>query len=95
MPIRHSPTLTLALESLEATSIPATPQPRISPGMDLSALSDEVLQLQDEMNRALGHLLTTRVSIDALCRKQVLVFETTFCQNEAQTAKAIKEVRAC
>ena len=94
VPISHLPSPTLASEAPQETSIPATPQPNISCGMDLSTLSDEVLWLQEEMNRALGHLLTTRASIDALCRKQVSDFETAFCQNEAQTTKAIKEMRA-
>ena len=46
------------------------------------------------MNRAMGQLLTTRESIDTHCRKQVSDTKTTFCQNEAQTAEAIKEVKA-
>ena len=47
-----------------------------------------------EMNRAMGWLPTTRASIDTHHRKKVLDPKTIFHQNEAQTAKAIKEVRA-
>ena len=42
----------------------------------------------------MGHLLTTRASVDVSHRKQVLDLKTTFHQNEAQTTKAIKEARA-
>ena len=42
----------------------------------------------------MGHLLTTKASMDACHRKQVLDFETTFHQNEAETTEAIKEARA-
>ena len=92
IPISHSPSPSLASETLEATSVPATLQPGTHPGTNPSALSDEVLWLQEEMNRVMGCLLTSRTSIDALCRKQVSDFKTTFCQNKAQTAKAITEM---
>ena len=95
VPLSHSPSPTLVLENPETTSVPATLQPRTHPGTDLSALSDEVPQWQEEMNRAMGHLLITRASIDAHHRKQVSDFETSFHQNKAQTTRAIKEVRAC
>ena len=39
-------------------------------------------------------LLMTRASIDTHCKKQVLDFEMAFCQNEAQTTEAIREVKA-
>ena len=94
IPISHSTSPSLASETPKVTSVPAIPQPETCPGMDLSSLSDKVLQLQGEMNRAMGHLPTTRASIDAHCRKQVWDFETTFHQNEAQTTKAIKKARA-
>ena len=42
----------------------------------------------------MGQLLTTRASIVAHCRKQVLDSETIFCQNKAQTTKAIREAKA-
>ena len=90
VPISHLPSLTLVSEPPKVTSIPAAQQPGTHPGMDPSALSNKVLQMQEEMDRAMGDLLTTRVSMGAYCRKQVLDVETTFHQNEV---KAIKEMR--
>ena len=42
----------------------------------------------------MGHLLMTRASMNTHHRKQVSDFKTAFHQNKAQTAEAIKEVRA-
>ena len=95
IPISHLPSQTLALETPKVVSVPAAPPSKTYPGTDMGTLSDEVLQLQGEMNRAMGQLLTTRVSIDAHCRKQVSDTKTAFHQNKAQTTKVIKEVRAC
>ena len=81
IPISHFPSSTLMSETPKVTSVPATPQPRTCPGTDPSVLSNEVLQLQEEMNRAMGHLLKTRASMDACPRKQVSEFKTTFHQN--------------
>ena len=58
------------------------------------APSWNVTQLQEEANKALGHLLVTRSSIDAHWRKQVSVFEMALCQNESQTTEAIMEAKA-
>ena len=60
----------------------------------MGALPAEVIQLQEEMNTAMVQLLTTRVSMDTYCWKQVLYFEMAFCQNEVQTTKAIRETKA-
>ena len=46
------------------------------------------------MNTVIGWLLTTRASMDDCQRRLVLDTETAFHQNEARTAKAIKEARA-
>ena len=94
IPISHSPTLTQVSETPKMTSVPTAPQFGTHPEMDPNALSDEVLQLQEEMNRAMGCFLTTRASMDTCCRKQVSDFETAFCQNEAQTTEAIREAEA-
>ena len=62
-------------------------------GLGASILPGDVIQLQEEMDKALGCLLATRSSLDAHCRKQVLDFETTLCQNESETTEAIKEAK--
>ena len=43
----------------------ATNPPPKTPGADMGALPTEVILLQEEMNNAMGHLLTTRTSLDA------------------------------
>ena len=60
----------------------------------MGALPEEVILLQEEMNRAMEYLLMTRVSIDTHWRKQVSDFETAICQNEAKATEAIREVKA-
>ena len=94
IPISHLPSPTLVPETPEVASIPNALQSKTHLGTVSGTLSDEVLQIQEEMNRAMGQLLTTRVSIDAHCRKQVSDTETAFHQNEAQTTKAIKDAKA-
>ena len=44
VPISHSPSPTLALETPKVTSVPTTPQPGTCSGIDLSVLSNEVFQ---------------------------------------------------
>ena len=44
-------------------------------GLGASILPRDVIQLQEEVGKALGHLLMTRSSLDACQRKQVLDFE--------------------
>ena len=39
--------------------------PTKTPGADAGALPKEVILLQEEMNKAMGHLLMTRTSLDA------------------------------
>ena len=59
----------------------------------VSVPSLDVTQLQEEANKALGHLLATRSSINAHQRKQVSDFGMTLHQNESETIKAIKEAK--
>ena len=93
MPINHSPSLTLVLETPKVASTPTTPPSKTPSGAETGTLSDEVLQLQGETSRAIGQLLMTRVSMDTHCRKQVSDTEAAFCENEAQATEAIREVK--
>ena len=62
-------------------------------GLGTGSLPGDLVQLQEEVGGALGHLLVTRSSLDACQRKQVLDFEMTLCQNESETTEAIKEAK--
>ena len=42
----------------------------------------------------MGHLLATRLSLDAYQWKQVSDFEMALCQNKAETMEAISEAKA-
>ena len=53
----------------------------------------DVAQLQEEANKALGHLLVTRSSLDMQQRKQVSNFGLAIHQNELETTEAIKEAK--
>ena len=73
----------------------ASPFPLVKTlGSSGEAPSLDVTQLQEEANKALGHLLATRSSIDAHQRKKVSDFGMALCQNESDITKAIKEVKA-
>ena len=76
----------------EVSSAPTLPPTR-TPGADMGAFPKEVILLQGEMNRAMGHLLPTRASIDTHGRKQVLDFKMAICQNEAEATQAIREMK--
>ena len=58
------------------------------------APSVDVAQLQEEANKALGHLLATRSSLDARQRRQVSDFGMALSQIELETTEAVKEVKA-
>ena len=88
-----SPTI-LVPETPEPASIPTAPLSKTANGTDTGALPNEVLHLQGEMNRAIGWLLMTRVSMDAHHRKQVLDTEAAFHQNKAQTTEVIRKAKA-
>ena len=77
----------------EAFCTPAT-LPAKTPGADSNTLPRNEILLQEEMNRAMGHLLMTSSSLDACQWKQVSDFEMALCQNEAEATKAIKEAKA-
>ena len=71
---------------------PTTP-PTKTPGAGIGALPEEVILLQEEMNNTMGCLLTTRVSVDAHQRKQVLDFKMAIHQNEAEATEAIRKAK--
>ena len=56
-------------------------------------LLDNVLCLQEEMNDAMVHLLSTRATIDTSHQWVILRTEVSHCQNEMDTFKAIREVK--
>ena len=85
---------TLIILPPEAACTP-TNLPTKTPGADTGALPTEVILLQEEMNNAMGCLLTTRASVDTHQRKQVSDFKMALHQNEAKAAKAIREAKAC
>ena len=63
-------------------------------GPSREAPSLDVAELQEEANKALGCLLATRSSLNTQQRKQVSNFGMALHQNELETTKAIKEVKA-
>ena len=68
--------------------------PTKTPGDDAEALPEEVILLQEEINRAIRWLLMTRASLDAHQWKQVSDFEMALYWNMAKTTEAIKEAKA-
>ena len=75
--------------------IHASPSPPVeTPGPSGEGPSLDVTQLQEVANKALGHLLVTRSSINAHQRKQVSDFGMALHQNESETIKTIKEAKA-
>ena len=94
IPISHSPSPPPRLKTLIVTSVPFTPWLETCPRVDPGTLSEEALQLQREMNVAMGQLLTTRTSMDSCQRRLVSNTKTTLHLNEAKTAVAIKEAKA-
>ena len=60
VPISHSPSLPPVSETLILASVPSAPQSGTHPRAGPDTLSEEVLQLQREMNVAMDWLLTTR-----------------------------------
>ena len=69
----------------------ASPSPLVkTPGLSSEAPSLDVIQLQEKANKALGHFLVTRSSINTCQRKQVSDFAMALHQNESKTTEAIK-----
>ena len=64
-----------------------------TPGPSSRSPSLDVTQLQEEANKALGHLLATRSSINTHWRKQLSDFGMVLCQNESEITVAIKEAK--
>ena len=77
------------LEEIHASLFP----PVEAPGPSREATSLDVMQLQEEANKALGHLLATRSSIDAHQRRQVSDFGMALCQTESDVTDANKEAK--
>ena len=77
----------------EVPCAPITP-PAMTPGADTNALPGNVILLQEEMNRAMGHPLTTMSSLDTRQQKQVSDFEMALHQNEAEATETIREAKA-
>ena len=93
VPISHSPSLLPALRTPTAASSPTTPWSESHPSTDPGVLSEEVLQLQREMNAAMGWPLTTRATMDSCWRRLVFNTKTTLHQNEVNATEDIKEVK--
>ena len=75
--------------------IHASPSPLVKTlGPSGKAPSLDLIQPQEEANKALGHLLVIRSSINAHQRKQVSDFGMACHQNESETTEAIKEAKA-
>ena len=74
-----------------------TPKGACTPTKGLGAgaaiLPKEVFSLQEEMNRAMECLLTTRSSLDAHQRKQVSDFQKALGQNQDVATKTIREAK--
>ena len=64
------------------------------PEANTGALPQEVTLFQEEMNKTIGHLLMTRMSLDACQWKQVSDFKMALCWNGAEATEAIKEAKA-
>ena len=94
IPISNSPSLPPVSKTPTVASIPSAPSSEDCPRADPGTLSEEVLQLQREMNAAMGQLLTTRASMDSHQRRLVSNTKSTLHQNEAMTAATIKEAKA-
>ena len=62
-------------------------------GLGTGILSRDVIQLQEEVGKALGCLSAARSSLNACHRKQVLDFEMALHQNKSETTKAVKEAK--
>ena len=78
---------------LDALTLEEISLPVKTLGVGTGILPGDVIQLQEEVGKALGCLLVTRFSLNACCRKQVLDFAMALCQNKSETTKAIKEAK--
>ena len=77
------------LEEINASS--SHPDGTPEPSGDAPSL--DVTQLQEKANKALGHLLAMRSTMDAHQRKEVSDFGMALCQNEPDITEAIKAMK--
>ena len=78
------------LEEINASLSP--PVKALGPIREATSLDET--RLQEQANKALGHLLATRSSINAHWRRQVSDFSIGLCQTESDVTEAIKEAKA-
>ena len=76
--------------TLERDTSP-TPFPLLANSINLL---DNILHIQEEMNEAMVHLLSARAAIDMHFQQALLETEASHCQNEINTPKVIREVKA-
>ena len=69
-----------------------SPTPLPLPANSINLL-DDVLHLQEEMNNAMVHLLSSRATIDMCCQWVISETEVIHCQNEIDTSEAIREIK--
>ena len=84
---------TMPISQTHKVASTPTTLPTKTTGADRGTLPEEVILLQEEMNRAMGHLLLTRPSVGAHPRKQVLDFKMAIHQNEAEVMETIREAK--
>ena len=80
----------LSCNILERDTSP-TPLPSSAHSVNLL---DNAQHLQEEMNDTLVHLLSARAAIDTCCQWIISETEVSHCQNEIDTSKAIREIKA-
>ena len=68
-----------------------TPFPLLANSINLL---NDVLHLQEEMNTAIVHLLSTLAATDMHCQWAISETEVGHCQNEINTSEAIREIKA-
>ena len=88
-----SPSVSPMPGTSEATSVPSASHSWASSRANSITLPDEVLHLQEEMNNAMSHLLTTWDSLDAHWQMLISDTKTALHQNEVNATDTIKEVK--
>ena len=88
------PDTTEPIDQTPEVACAPTTLPAKTPRDDTNALSRNVILLQEEMNRAMGHVLMTRSSLGTHQQKEVLDFKMALCWNKAEATEAIKEAKA-
>ena len=84
----HTPSPTLGTPDRDSSPTPFQSQ------ANSITLPDNVLHLQEEMNKAMVHLLTIRASVDTHQQRNIDEMEVTHHQNEIKISEAIREVKA-